>query len=72
MVVVWRYKMLVNGGVTQLNKVIDYYNAFDEWGRLDREPVEFVVNLHHILSMLCLRKVTCWITERDLGSIRWN
>lgn len=51
MVVVWRYKMLVNGGVTQLNKVIDYYNAFDEWGRLDREPVEFVVNLHHILSI---------------------
>lgn len=44
--------MLVNGGVTQLNKVINYYNAFDEWGRLDREPIEFIVNLHHILSML--------------------
>lgn len=35
-----------------LNKVIDYYNTFDEWGRLDREPVEFIVNLHHILAML--------------------
>lgn len=35
-----------------MNNVINYYNSFDEWGRLDREPIEFVVNLHHILNTL--------------------
>ncbi|GIP29312.1 hypothetical protein J23TS9_44420 [Paenibacillus sp. J23TS9] len=35
-----------------MNKVITYYNAFDEWGRLDREPIEFIINLHHIKSLL--------------------
>ncbi|MCJ8013253.1 class I SAM-dependent methyltransferase [Paenibacillus sp. KQZ6P-2] len=34
------------------NKVITYYNAFDEWGRLDREPIEFIINMHHIQSLL--------------------
>lgn len=33
-------------------KVIRYYEAFDEWGRLDREPVEFLVNIHHILMSI--------------------
>lgn len=35
-----------------MEQIIQYYNAFDEWGRLDREPIEFIVNLHHILSNL--------------------
>lgn len=35
-----------------MDKVINYYNRFDEWGRLDREPIEFIVNWHHIRSLL--------------------
>lgn len=35
-----------------MDKVISYYNAFDEWGRLNREPIEFIINMHHIQSML--------------------
>jgi len=31
-----------------MSKIINYYNQFDEWGRLDREPVEFQVNWHFI------------------------
>ncbi|WP_239618872.1 class I SAM-dependent methyltransferase [Cohnella mopanensis] len=35
-----------------MDKVIQYYSHFDEWGRLDREPIEFLVNGHHIQSHL--------------------
>ncbi|CAM2906043.1 class I SAM-dependent methyltransferase [Paenibacillus sediminis] len=35
-----------------MEKVIEYYNTFDEWGRLDREPIEFLVNCHYIKSNL--------------------
>lgn len=35
-----------------MNKIIDYYNQFDEWGRLDREPLEFKVNWHYIRRFL--------------------
>ncbi|MBG9792716.1 methyltransferase [Paenibacillus dendritiformis] len=35
-----------------MNKIIDYYNGYDEWGRLDREPLEFMVNCHHIRKHL--------------------
>jgi ubiquinone/menaquinone biosynthesis C-methylase UbiE len=35
-----------------MDKVLKYYDSFDEWGRLDREPAEFLVNLHHIRSNL--------------------
>lgn len=35
-----------------MNKVIKYYNQFDEWGRLEREPIEFQVNLHYIKKYL--------------------
>ncbi|GGH22168.1 class I SAM-dependent methyltransferase [Paenibacillus segetis] len=35
-----------------MDKVIDYYNRFDEWGRLDREPIEFLVNWHFISKYL--------------------
>ncbi|MFC4323080.1 class I SAM-dependent methyltransferase [Litchfieldia salsa] len=31
-----------------MSKVINYYNQFDEWGRLEREPIEFQVNWHYI------------------------
>jgi ubiquinone/menaquinone biosynthesis C-methylase UbiE len=34
------------------SEIIDYYNQFDEWGRLDREPVEYIVNLHYIHKYL--------------------
>ncbi|RJE87664.1 class I SAM-dependent methyltransferase [Paenibacillus sp. 1011MAR3C5] len=32
--------------------VRDYYEIFDEWGRLDREPLEFFINLHFLLRYL--------------------
>ncbi|MFS0782768.1 class I SAM-dependent methyltransferase [Bacillus sp. 1P06AnD] len=35
-----------------MSKVINYYNQFDEWGRLDRAPVEFQVNWHFIKKYL--------------------
>ena len=31
-----------------MSKIINYYSNFDEWGRLDREPIEFQVNSHYI------------------------
>lgn len=31
-----------------MSDVIDYYSGFDEWGRLDREPIEFLVNWHYM------------------------
>lgn len=35
-----------------MSKIISYYNQFDEWGRLDREPIEFQVNWHYIKKYL--------------------
>ncbi|MCU6713056.1 class I SAM-dependent methyltransferase [Paenibacillus sp. J5C_2022] len=35
-----------------MEKIISYYSTFDEWGRLDREPLEFKVNFHHIIENL--------------------
>ena len=35
-----------------MHSIIDYYNKFDEWGRLDREPIEFMINMHHIRAHL--------------------
>jgi ubiquinone/menaquinone biosynthesis C-methylase UbiE len=37
-----------------MSSVIDYYNGFGEkeWSRLDREPLEFLVNLHYINQYL--------------------
>ena len=34
------------------SRVVDYYSSFDEWGRLDREPLEFIINMHYILESL--------------------
>jgi ubiquinone/menaquinone biosynthesis C-methylase UbiE len=38
-----------------MSDIIDYYSSFDEWGRLDREPLEFRVNWHFIKSNLPLK-----------------
>ncbi|RED65109.1 class I SAM-dependent methyltransferase [Cohnella lupini] len=35
-----------------MDKIIRYYSVFDEWGRLDREPIEFIVNSRFIRSNL--------------------
>jgi ubiquinone/menaquinone biosynthesis C-methylase UbiE len=35
-----------------MGTIIDYYSEFDEWGRLDREPLEFQVNWHFIQEYL--------------------
>ena len=35
-----------------MDKIVAYYNQYDEWGRLDREPLEFRINLFHILANL--------------------
>ncbi|NBC67780.1 class I SAM-dependent methyltransferase [Paenibacillus sacheonensis] len=35
-----------------MSDVVAYYSKFDEWGRLDREPLEFKVNWHFISSYL--------------------
>ncbi|RIX50853.1 class I SAM-dependent methyltransferase [Paenibacillus nanensis] len=35
-----------------MEEVKDFYRAFDEEGRLDREPLEFQVNLHYIRKFL--------------------
>ncbi|QKS60187.1 class I SAM-dependent methyltransferase [Paenibacillus barcinonensis] len=34
------------------SRVVDYYSQFDEWGRLDREPLEFMINMHYIRESL--------------------
>jgi ubiquinone/menaquinone biosynthesis C-methylase UbiE len=35
-----------------MNRMISYYESFDEWGRLDREPLEFTINWHYIQPYL--------------------
>ena len=35
-----------------MGSIINYYSMFDEWGRLDREPIEFHVNWHYIQKYL--------------------
>lgn len=35
-----------------MDNVIDYYSRFDEWGRLDREPLEFIINWHYMKQYL--------------------
>ncbi|PQP84253.1 class I SAM-dependent methyltransferase [Paenibacillus sp. PCH8] len=32
--------------------IIKYYSGFDEWGRLEREPIEFIINMHYIREYL--------------------
>jgi ubiquinone/menaquinone biosynthesis C-methylase UbiE len=40
------------GREKRMKNVIDYYGKFDEWGRLDREPIEFTVNWHYMKKYL--------------------
>ncbi len=35
-----------------MENILNYYSSFDEWGRLDREPIEFLVNVHYIKQYL--------------------
>ncbi|TDF96183.1 class I SAM-dependent methyltransferase [Paenibacillus piri] len=35
-----------------MGRVVQYYESFDEWGRLEREPVELTVNWHFIRQYL--------------------
>jgi ubiquinone/menaquinone biosynthesis C-methylase UbiE len=35
-----------------MDTIIDYYSSFDEWRRLDREPLEFQINWHYIKKYL--------------------
>lgn len=35
-----------------MDSVKRYYNQFDEWGRLDREPLEYLIHLHHMQKNL--------------------
>lgn len=35
-----------------MSEIIGYYNQYDEWGRLDREPIEYKVNWHYIKKYL--------------------
>ncbi|MEK3911554.1 bifunctional 2-polyprenyl-6-hydroxyphenol methylase/3-demethylubiquinol 3-O-methyltransferase UbiG [Paenibacillus sp. FSL H7-0331] len=35
-----------------MNRIVKYYETFDEWGRLDREPLEFNINWHFIQQYL--------------------
>lgn len=35
-----------------MSKLIEYYSTFDEWGRLDREPLEFQINWNYIQKYL--------------------
>ncbi|ATP40253.1 SAM-dependent methyltransferase [Solibacillus sp. R5-41] len=37
-----------------MSNIINYYNNFDEWGRLEREPIEFQVNWHYIKKYMPL------------------
>ncbi|WP_325176764.1 hypothetical protein [Paenibacillus alkalitolerans] len=35
-----------------MQDIVNYYSSFDEWGRLEREPLEFLVNWHFIKKHL--------------------
>jgi len=35
-----------------VNDILRYYQQFDEWGRLDREPLKFLMNMHFIRRYL--------------------
>lgn len=35
-----------------MSDILNYYNQSDEWGRLEREPIEYQVNWHYIKKFL--------------------
>ncbi|NMI06889.1 class I SAM-dependent methyltransferase [Paenibacillus sp. SZ31] len=44
--------------------IIEYYSGFDEWGRLEREPIEFIINMHYIREHL---PATGYILDNGAG-----
>lgn len=52
-----------------MSKIISYYNQFDEWGRLEREPIEFQVNWHFI--KIYLPKTGC-ILDNGAGPGKYS
>ncbi|MFD0676176.1 MULTISPECIES: class I SAM-dependent methyltransferase [unclassified Paenibacillus] len=38
--------------MSEKDRILAYYETFDEWGRLEREPIEFTVNWHFIQAHL--------------------
>ncbi|WP_308635367.1 class I SAM-dependent methyltransferase [Paenibacillus silvisoli] len=48
-----------------MGTIIDYYSVFDEWGRLDREPLEFKVNWHYIAR--CLPSAGAAVLDNGAG-----
>ncbi|MBO7748430.1 class I SAM-dependent methyltransferase [Paenibacillus sp. MWE-103] len=47
-----------------MGDILSYYSAFDEWGRLDREPLEFQINFRHIRQLL---PASCRILDNGAG-----
>ncbi|MEK8131627.1 class I SAM-dependent methyltransferase [Paenibacillus filicis] len=47
-----------------MENVIEYYSQFDEWGRLDREPLEFIINMHYIKHYLAASR---WVLDNGAG-----
>lgn len=35
-----------------MDEVVEYYSGFDEWGRLEREPLEFTIYMHYLSRYL--------------------
>ncbi|MDF9759494.1 hypothetical protein OKW24_001267 [Peribacillus simplex] len=55
-----------------MSEIINYYDQFDEWGRLDREPIEFQVNWHYIKKYM---PQTGSVLDNGAGpgkNIQWN
>lgn len=52
-----------------MNKIIEYYSQFDEWGRLDREPIEFHVNWHFIKKYM---PKTAYVLDNGAGPGKYS
>lgn len=52
-----------------MNRLIDYYSNFDEWGRLDREPLEFFINWHYMKKYLPFR---CHVLDNGAGPGKYS
>ncbi|MFT8322847.1 MAG: class I SAM-dependent methyltransferase [Bacillus sp. (in: firmicutes)] len=52
-----------------MREIISYYNQFDEWGRLEREPIEFQVNWHYIKKYL---PITGCILDNGAGPGKYS
>ncbi|USK32247.1 hypothetical protein LIT25_16755 [Bacillus sp. F19] len=56
-----------------MDSVIDYYTGFAEreWARLDREPLEYIINYRYIKQYF-LKKHIFLIREQAMASIKWR